>query len=152
MLAQMTPMLDAGFARRPGGRPADFAIWGHVDMLVDDDVRAAMRPFKRYAVTYAAMQREMIRARGYGDLADRLIELSAAGRFDEAVDAVPDAFIDDGWLVGPVARIRERARPWLECGLTGLIVRYGAQVGADRSGAMENLDAFRAIAEAAGRV
>jgi alkanesulfonate monooxygenase SsuD/methylene tetrahydromethanopterin reductase-like flavin-dependent oxidoreductase (luciferase family) len=153
MMPSLAPLLDEGFARKPGAaRPKDFQIWGHVDMLVDDDVRAAMRPFKAYAVQWAAMQRQFMVARGYGDLADRLAELVGAGRQEEAIEAVPDDYIDDGWLVGPVARIRERVRPWLDSELTGLVVRYGPQVGADRSGAAENLDAFRAIAEAAGRV
>ena len=111
-----------------------------------------MRPFKEYAVRWSAMQRPFMEARGYGDLADRLAELVEAGRTGEAVEAVPDEYIDDGWLVGPARRIRERVRPWLDSELTGLVVRYGPQVGSDRSGAAENLDAFRAVAEAAGRV
>jgi alkanesulfonate monooxygenase SsuD/methylene tetrahydromethanopterin reductase-like flavin-dependent oxidoreductase (luciferase family) len=153
MMSSLTPLLDQGFARAGGAARKDkFQIWGHVDMLVDDDVRAAMRPFKAYTVQWAAMQRQFIVARGYPDLADRLAELVAAGRIEDAIDAVPDQYIDDGWLVGPVDRIRERIKPWLESELTGLIVRYGPQVGADRSGTTENLDAFRAIAEAAGRV
>jgi alkanesulfonate monooxygenase SsuD/methylene tetrahydromethanopterin reductase-like flavin-dependent oxidoreductase (luciferase family) len=153
MMGPIQPLLDEGFQR--GGRSsakADFQIWGHVDMLVSDDVRAAMRPFKEYTATWADMQRHFIAARGFEGLADRLVELTTAGRFQEAVEAVPDEYIDGGWLVGPVARIRERVRPWLDSELTGLIVRYGPQVGEDRSDMVENLDAFRAVAEAAGRV
>jgi len=153
VLRTLQPLLDAGFQRAGDATKRErFEIWGHVDMLVDDDVRAAMRPFKEYAVQWSAMQRPFMEARGYTDLADRLSELVAAGRTEEAVAAVPDEYVDDGWLVGPVNRIRERARPWLESELTGLIVRYGPQVGSDRSGAVENLGAFGAIAEAAGRV
>jgi len=152
-LAPMRPLLEAGFAK--AGTPTDrddFSIWAHVDVLVDDDVRAAMRPFKAYAATYAALQRPFMEARGYTELADRLAELVPAGRLEEAIAAVPDEYVDDGWLVGPVDRIRTRVVPWLESEATGLVVRYGAQVGEDRSGAAENLDAFRAVAEAAGRV
>ena len=153
MMGPINRLLDEGFAksRKPDPRKG-FQIWGHVDMLVDDDVRAAMRPFKEYTARWASLQRAFIAARGYPDLADRLIELTAAGRAEEAIEAVPDDYIDGGWLVGPVDRIRERVRPWLDSELTGLIVRYGAQVGEDRSEAPENLDAFRAVAEAAGRV
>jgi hypothetical protein len=107
-------------------------------------------------------------ARGYPQLADRLEELissngtgegearvHAGGNllegslWEEALDAVPDEYIDDGWLVGPLERIRKRAEPWFDCGLTGLIVRYGPQMTHDR--VVENLDAFRDIAEAAGK-
>ncbi len=150
-LAPFQPLLAAGFTR--GGRTnADgFETWAHVDMLVDDDVRAAMHPFKAFTAAYARLQRPVIEARGYKDMPDRVDELVAAGRMDEAIDAVPDDYIDDGWLVGPIPRIRSRVVPWLESELTGLIVRCGPQVGADRSGASENLDAFQAVAEAAGR-
>jgi alkanesulfonate monooxygenase SsuD/methylene tetrahydromethanopterin reductase-like flavin-dependent oxidoreductase (luciferase family) len=144
------PLLGEGFARS-GRDGKDFQIWAHVDVLVGDDVRASMRPFKEYTATYAFMQRPFIEARGYRDMADRLAELVPAGRMEEAIDAIPDEYIDDGWLVGPVRRIRERVAPWLESEITGLVIRYGAQVGADRSHEAENLDAFRAIAEAAGR-
>jgi alkanesulfonate monooxygenase SsuD/methylene tetrahydromethanopterin reductase-like flavin-dependent oxidoreductase (luciferase family) len=150
-LAAFQPLLDAGFARSRHADTAGFAVWAHVDMLVDDDVRAAMRPFKEYTATWSAMQRPVIEARGYTEMADRLAELVPAGRIEEAIDAIPDEYIDDGWLVGPVERIRERAVRWLESEATGLVFRYGPQVGVDRSGEAENLDAFRAIADAAGR-
>ena len=69
--------------------------------------------------------------------------------WEEALDAVPDEYIDEGWLVGPVERIRQRVKPWFDCGLTGLIVRYGPQLTHDRIA--ENLDVFAAIAQAAGK-
>jgi alkanesulfonate monooxygenase SsuD/methylene tetrahydromethanopterin reductase-like flavin-dependent oxidoreductase (luciferase family) len=150
-LPAFQPLLDAGFARSGRTNADAFQVWAHVDMLVDDDVRAAMRPFKEYTATWSAMQRPMIEARGYHEMAERLAELVPAGRMDEAIDAIPDEYIDEGWLVGPVERIRGRAVRWLESEVTGLVFRYGAQVGADRSGEPENLDAFRAVAEAAGR-
>jgi alkanesulfonate monooxygenase SsuD/methylene tetrahydromethanopterin reductase-like flavin-dependent oxidoreductase (luciferase family) len=172
MMPAFAPVLEEGFARAGGGKSLDgFAIWAHVDVLVDDDVRAAMRPFKEYVVTWSQMQRPFMVARGYTELADRLAELLAAGLDDsaeqrvqsggtllegklweQALDAVPDEYIDDGWLVGPVNRVRARAVPWVESEVTGLVFRYGAQVGADRSGEPENLDAVRAVAEAARRV
>jgi alkanesulfonate monooxygenase SsuD/methylene tetrahydromethanopterin reductase-like flavin-dependent oxidoreductase (luciferase family) len=168
MMPTFEPLLAEGFARAGGHRTLeDFAIWSHVDVLVDDDVRAAMRPFKEYVVTWSQMQRPFMEARGYTGLADRLAELIAAGGgedaearvqaggnvlegkyWEEALDAVPDEYIDEGWLVGPVERIRTRVAPWLDCGLTGLVVRYGPQLGHDT--VHENLDVFRAIAEAAG--
>jgi alkanesulfonate monooxygenase SsuD/methylene tetrahydromethanopterin reductase-like flavin-dependent oxidoreductase (luciferase family) len=150
-LAAFEPTLAAGFARSGRTDTASFETWAHVDMVVDDDVRAAMRPFKEYTAMWSAMQRPMHEARGYTEMADRLAELVPAGRMEEAIEAVPDEYIDEGWLVGPLERIRTRVVPWLESELTGLIFRYGAQVGADRSGAPENLDAFRIVAEVAGR-
>ncbi|ALR19725.1 LLM class flavin-dependent oxidoreductase [Sphingobium baderi] len=163
------PLLEQGFAKAGNGKGLDgFSIWAHVDMLVDSDVRRAMLPFKEYVVTWSALQRPFIEARGYKDMADRLAELIAAGSgedaearvqaggnllegslWEEAIAAVPDDYIDDGWLVGPIERIAERAKPWFDCGLTGLVLRYGPQLNHDREA--ENLDAFTAVAKAAGK-
>lgn len=163
------PMLEKGFAKAGNGKSLDdFKIWSHVDMLVDNDVRKAMRPFKEYVVTWSQMQRPFLEARGYKDLADRLAELIAAGSgeeaearlqaggnilegdlWEEAVNSVPDEYIDEGWLVGPVARIEERSKKWLDSGLTGLVVRYGSQLSHEP--VVENLDAFAAVARAAGK-
>ena len=160
-------LLEKGFAHAGAVKTLkEFKIWSHVDVLVDDEVRAAMRPFKEYVVTWSRMQRPFMEARGYRDLADRLAELIEAGKghdaearvqtggnllegklWEEALDAVPDEYIDEGWLVGPVQRIRQRAKSWFDCGLTGLIVRYGPQLGHDHN--VENLEVFKAIAEAA---
>jgi alkanesulfonate monooxygenase SsuD/methylene tetrahydromethanopterin reductase-like flavin-dependent oxidoreductase (luciferase family) len=173
MLAQFRPLLEEGFARAGTGKGFDtFKIWAHVDVNVDDDVRAAMRPFKEYVITWSQRQRAFMEARGYGGLSDRLRELVASDdpdidpaefavlvmrlpktgkRWEEALDAVPDEYIDEGnWLAGPLDRIRTRVRPWFDCGITGLIVRYGHQFTHERM--VENLDVFRVIAEAAGRV
>jgi alkanesulfonate monooxygenase SsuD/methylene tetrahydromethanopterin reductase-like flavin-dependent oxidoreductase (luciferase family) len=172
LMPSFAPLLEQGFARAAGGGGGksmrDFKIWAHVDMLVDDDVRVAMRPFKEYVVTWSQMQRPFMVARGYEAMADRLAELIIAGAgtdaesrvqaggnllegklWEQALDAVPDEYIDEGWLVGPVDRIGKRVTPWLDCGLTGLIVRYGPQLNHDH--VIENLDVFRAVAKAAGK-
>jgi alkanesulfonate monooxygenase SsuD/methylene tetrahydromethanopterin reductase-like flavin-dependent oxidoreductase (luciferase family) len=169
LMPSFVPLLEEGFAKAGGGKSLDgFKIWTHVDVLVDDDVRAAMRPFKEYVVTWSHMQRPFMEARGYPDLADRLAELIAAGggadaearvqaggnllegkAWEEALDTVPDEYIDEGWLVGPVERIRKRCVAWFDCGITGLIIRYGPQLTHDRN--VENLEVFQAIAEAAGK-
>jgi alkanesulfonate monooxygenase SsuD/methylene tetrahydromethanopterin reductase-like flavin-dependent oxidoreductase (luciferase family) len=171
MLAKFTPYLQEGFARAGKGKGFDtFKIWVHVDVNVDDDVHAAMQPFKEYVITWSQAQRAFMEARGYAGLAERLREILApedpdieptafawmaqesktSKRFKEALDAVPDEYIDEGnWLTGPLERIRERVRPWLDCGLTGLIIRYGDQFMHERM--LENLEAFRIIAEAAGK-
>jgi alkanesulfonate monooxygenase SsuD/methylene tetrahydromethanopterin reductase-like flavin-dependent oxidoreductase (luciferase family) len=148
MLAHALPFLEEGFRRAGSGKSLrGFEIWAHVDALVDDDVRQAMQPFKEYVAAWAGSQRQQMIWCGQGDVCDKIEELKAAGRWDEAVAAVPDDYIDHAWLVGPLSRIRRRLRPWLESGATGLIVRYGPQVGGQ--GAAENLDFFRAVAEAA---
>jgi alkanesulfonate monooxygenase SsuD/methylene tetrahydromethanopterin reductase-like flavin-dependent oxidoreductase (luciferase family) len=172
MLEEFRPLLERGFSRAGGGKTlADFAIWAHVDVNVDDDVRTAMRPFKEYVITWSQRQRRFMEARGYGHVPDHLREILFPGeegiepaafavrvqampktgpRWDAALDAVPDEYVDEGnWLAGPLPRIRTRVARWLDCGLTGLVVRYGHQFTHDRMA--ENLDVFRVIAEAAGK-
>ena len=125
-------------------------------------------------MTWSHMQRPFMEARGYPELADNLEAIIAEGLegsratagdaeartqaglplleepyWQQALDAVPDEYIDEGWLVGPAKRIKNRVGPWLDCGLTGVIFRYGPQMNHDRN--IEDLDAFRAVAAAAGR-
>ena len=61
--------------------------------------------------------------RGFPDAAARIQELWLAGRKDEAVASVPDAYIEQNALFGSEARIRERWPSMLERGVTGLVVR-----------------------------
>lgn len=173
MLKSFKPFLEEGFARAGGGKGFhNFKIWAHVDVNVDNDVRAAMRPFKEYVVTWSQRQKTFLEARGYVGLAERIREIltpdhpdispaafanlaqepsvRAEPRWQAALNAVPDEFIDEGnWLAGPIERIRQRVRPWFDSGITGLVVRYGDQFSHEPM--VENFDAFRVIAEAAGK-
>ncbi|MDQ1461317.1 MAG: hypothetical protein QOI08_2801, partial [Actinomycetota bacterium] len=60
--------------------------------------------------------------RGYAEAADRIQELFLAGRRDDATDAVPDEYVDEGALFGSADRIAKRFVPWTECGITGLTI------------------------------
>lgn len=134
MMDVYRPLLEEGFARAAQPKSlADFAIWSHVDVIVADDVRAAMRPFKAFTALHAGgwtkggagrnIYADQMIWRGYGDAQRRIEELYLAGRAEEAAEAVPDEYIDDGWLIGPVGRIAERAKRWRDAGPTGLIIR-----------------------------
>ena len=148
MLPHAAPLLEEGFRRAGSGKSLrGFEIWAHVDAMVDADVREAMQPFKEYVAAWAGSQRQQMIWCGQGDVCDKIEELTAAGRWDEAVAAVPEDYIDHAWLVGPLSRIKRRLKPWLESGATGLIVRYGPGAGGEPPA--ENLDFFRAVADAA---
>ena len=74
-----------------------------------------------------------------GEAADRIHELFQAGKRAEAIEAVPDEYMDEGGLFGPVERIRERWRDqWEKMPYTGLTVRA------------EQEEAFDLMAELAG--
>jgi alkanesulfonate monooxygenase SsuD/methylene tetrahydromethanopterin reductase-like flavin-dependent oxidoreductase (luciferase family) len=66
--------------------------------------------------------KEQMIKRGYGEAAERIQELYLAGRKAEALEEVPDDFIDEGALIGPPDRIRERYRAWADSGVTGITV------------------------------
>ena len=154
------PHLEKGFARAGGRKGYDnFKIWTHVDFIVDDDVRTAMRPFKQYVCTWPEFHTSLMEATGFADAAAKIkqtVEDRKLGDHrsiedsplldDPMLDLVPDEYIDGGWLCGPLSRFPKLLEPWVESGLTGIIFRDGPPVGEDRSHATENLEAFKFFA------
>ncbi|WP_439676850.1 LLM class F420-dependent oxidoreductase [Embleya sp. MST-111070] len=101
-------------------KPAGFRIAPMVQVALGDDVERAMFPIKAAMGFYVGgmgaknknFHADLMRRFGYAEEADRIQELFAAGRRDEAIAAVPSAFVDEIALVGPAARIRERFAAW----------------------------------------
>ena len=123
------PWLKEGFER--GGRSrADLEIMPLVGVNVTDDVAKALAPMKAHTALYVGgmghrdknFHKDAMTRRGYGDAADRIQELYLAGRKQEAADAVPDEYLDEGALVGPPERIRQRYKDWEGAGVDGLIL------------------------------
>jgi F420-dependent oxidoreductase-like protein len=131
-MEEYRPWLEEGFRRAGNGKSLDtFSIRGSVHVEVDDDVRGALQRLKPEVALYVGgmghrtknFHNDLMVRRGFGEAAQRIQELYLAGRKDEAVAAVPDEWVDMKSLVGPPARIRERYRPWEECGADALNVR-----------------------------
>jgi hypothetical protein len=84
---------------------------------------------------------DMMVRRGYPEAAARIQELYLAGRKREAIEAVPDDYCDEGALVGPPQRIRERYRAWESSGATGLTIvcrqPEGLELMADLTGSRD---------------
>ncbi|MGE0387879.1 MAG: LLM class F420-dependent oxidoreductase [Gammaproteobacteria bacterium] len=125
------PIIDEGLARRTDGRTRkDFQIQGGVAVSVGNDVKTALDALKPHTALYVGgmgarnknFHYDTMVKRGYPEAAARIQELFLAGRKDEAAAAVPDEYIDEGSLVGPPARIRERWKPWLDSGYTGVTI------------------------------
>jgi F420-dependent oxidoreductase-like protein len=123
------PWLEEGFRRAGGGKSLeDLEIHGSTRALITDDVRAALRSMKPSVALYVGgmghrtknFHNDMMVRRGYPDAAARIQELYLAGRKDEAIEAVPDEYCDEGALIGPPARIKDRFRDWQDSGVTGL--------------------------------
>jgi alkanesulfonate monooxygenase SsuD/methylene tetrahydromethanopterin reductase-like flavin-dependent oxidoreductase (luciferase family) len=129
------PWVEEGFKRAGKGKGWDnFEIQAGVAVLITDDkaedVRAALQRLKPNIALYVGgmghsslnFHNQHMTQRGYGEAAARIQELFLAKRKDEAIEAVPDEYVDEGALIGPPQRIRERYQPWAESGITGLTI------------------------------
>ena len=130
------PWLEEGFRRAGHGKSMkDLEIQARAQVIITDDVRGALRQIKPRIALYVGgmghrdknFHNDMMVRRGYGEAAARIQELYLAGRKEDAIASVPDEFCDEGALVGPVGRIRERYRPWADSGITGLTIATDQQ-------------------------
>jgi len=148
MMRLYRPWLEEGFRRAGGGKSlGGFEIQAGCTVQITDDVRAALDAQKPGTALYVGgmghprmnfHKQRMIRC-GYPEAAERVQELFLAGRRDEAARAVPDEFLDEASLVGPVGRIRERWPRLRDSGATGLTIHTHQE------------EAIRLLAELAAR-
>ncbi len=134
MMSKYRPWLEEGFRLAGGGKSfTNFEIQAGCHVEITEDIPAAMAPLKQFFALYVGgmghpkmnFHKKLMERRGYPEAAAKIQELFLAGRRKEAAAAVPDEYIDDGALLGSEARIRERFRPWLDSGATGLTL-HGA--------------------------
>jgi F420-dependent oxidoreductase-like protein len=125
------PYIEEGFERAGGGKSwDDFEIQPMVGVNVTDDVKSALDRIKPGVALYVGgmghqnknFHNDMMVRRGYGEAAARIQELYLAGRKSEAMEAVPDEYVDEGALIGPKERIKDRYKDWEGSGATGLIL------------------------------
>jgi F420-dependent oxidoreductase-like protein len=124
-------LINEGLARRSDGRTLkNFPILASLSVIINNDVQAALDSLKpHYALYIGGMgakeknfHKDNMVDRGFADAANRIQELFYAGRRKEAEQAVPDEFVDQGALVGPPERIRQRYKLWGDSGATDLLV------------------------------
>ena len=124
-------VIEEGFRRAGGGKSwKDFEIQPMTTVFVTDDIKTALQVPKPTIALYVGgmghrnknFHNDMMVRRGYGEAAARIQELYLAGKKVEAAAAVPDEYVDDGAMLGPPQRIRERYRGWEDAGVTGLIL------------------------------
>ncbi|MFI0979108.1 LLM class F420-dependent oxidoreductase [Streptomyces sp. NPDC021093] len=110
--------------------PKDFMVAPMVRAHVCDDVAEGLLPVKAMLGFYIGgmghatknFHADLMARMGYAQEARRIQELFLAGRKEEAVLAVPDAFADEISLVGPRGRIAERLELWRRGPVTDLLV------------------------------
>jgi F420-dependent oxidoreductase-like protein len=123
--------LQAGFAKAGGGKGLEsgFDIAPTVSVEMGDDVDACRRPVKQRIALYIGgmghakknFSNHLIRRFGYDDEAEEIQRLFLAGEREAAVDAVPDALIDDVALCGPPERLEELLEQWRLSPVTTII-------------------------------
>ncbi len=107
-----------------------FDIAPSVPALLIDDVEAGRNALKEYYAFYIGgmgargrnFYNDLFARYGYEDEARTIQELFLDGQQREAVGHVPDRFVDEVALVGPVERMRDRLAAWRESGVTSLLV------------------------------
>lgn len=122
--------LREGLAKRdPGLRYPKVEMAPMVRVSINEDMEAARAPIKQglglYIGGMGAKQKnfynDYFRASGYEDKAEEIQDLWLSGKQKQAIAAVPNDFIDQVCLVGPLSHVRERAKAWREVGAQGRV-------------------------------
>jgi len=125
-----SPYRQEVYADQLAGAPPGFEINAIATVTVTDDVAAGLWPVKAGLGFYIGgmgakgqnYHTKLMARMGFEEEAYRIQDLFFAGKRDEAIAAVPDAFADEISLVGPPARIRERLQAWRASPVTTLMV------------------------------
>ena len=123
------PWIQQGL-QKAGKDASQFEAQSGAAVIVTNDIKNALDRLKPNIALYVGgmghksknFHKEMMIRRGFGDAAERIQELYLAKHKEEAADAVPDDFVDQGALVGDRSRIQKRFRDWEDSGITGLTI------------------------------
>jgi F420-dependent oxidoreductase-like protein len=121
--------IGRGFTKAGNKTLANFDIAPFVTASIGDDVRECMKPIRGPMALYIGgmgargknFYNDYCKRLGFEDAAVRIQDLYLSGRKVEAEAAVPDELIDACHLVGPAARIRERAQRWKAAAKNGQV-------------------------------
>ena len=132
---RLAPMYDEwlaeGFAK-PGARRTreDFEVAATVQVVVTDDpvgVRAQLKPVM--ALYLGGMgapgmnfHAEVFSRMGYGEVVEDVGRLFAAGRKEEAAQAVPDELVAEITIVGTAEQVRADLARWSAAGVSTVVV------------------------------
>ena len=127
------PNLEKGFQKRKENAVPreNFQLFTNLSVEITDDIRGAINRRKPQTAMYVGgmgsennnYHRDSMARRGFPEAAQKIQECWLSGDKEGAVLAVPDEYIDQSGLIGPVERIRERFTQLVPNGATGLIIR-----------------------------
>jgi F420-dependent oxidoreductase-like protein len=128
----VSPYRMAMFDESLKGKKEDFEILAMVNLIVNDNLQEALAPGKWTMALYLGgmgakednFHKNLMARMGFGDEAQKVQDLYLAGKHMEAVEAVPDALVDEISLVGPKDRIRERLQDWKKSPVTHLLMGH----------------------------
>ncbi|MEP1594370.1 MAG: LLM class flavin-dependent oxidoreductase, partial [Halieaceae bacterium] len=107
-----------------------FEIAPTVLVNINDNMADALYPVKAMLAFYVGgmgskkrnFHKELMARMGFPDEAEEIQELFFAGKQDEGIAAVPDAFADEISLSGPRDRIKEKLADWKNSPVTSLLI------------------------------
>jgi hypothetical protein len=116
------------------GKPEGFEIAAMVGLNIHDDLKQALVPGKWTMALYLGgmgakgmnFHKNLLGRMGYADAAQQIQDLFLSGKQMEAVEAVPDALVDEISLCGPEGRVRERLQEWKKTGVTSLLIGHSS--------------------------
>ncbi len=125
-----SPSRPEVYAESLAGAKPGFEIAQTVSVVVTDDVSAGLAQMKPHMGFYVGgmgsrkrnFHKELMARMGYEAEAEKIQDLFFEGKRAEAIDAVPEAFLDEISLVGPIERIRDRLEAWRESPVTTLLM------------------------------
>lgn len=108
----------------------DFMVIPPVQVNVNDDLEQALMPVKYMLAFYIGgmgarkknFHANLVTRFGYGAEVEKIQDLFAEGKRDEAAAVVPNDFADSISLVGSKERIKDRLEAWKESRVTTLLV------------------------------
>ena len=123
--------LAEGFGRRRLDDPAeDFEVACVVPTVVGDDIEACADLLRPTLALYIGgmgardrnFHKDVFARLGYEDACEKIQEAYLAGRKDEATSYVPTAMVEDVYLIGPKAKVRDDLERWRETCVTTILV------------------------------
>ena len=121
--------IEKGFKAAGDKSLAQFDVAPFVTVIIGDDVKQCMMPIRGNMALYIGgmgargknFYNDYATRLGFGSAAEKIQDLFLAGKRDEAMAAVPEELIDACHLVGPAARIKDRAQRWIAAGKKGQV-------------------------------
>ncbi len=123
--------LAEGFGRRdPAHAGDDFEVACVVPAVMGDDIEACADLLRPTLALYIGgmgardknFHKDVFARLGYEEACEKIQEAYLDGRKDEAAAAVPTAMVQDVYLIGPKAKVRDDLERWRETCVTTILV------------------------------